>query len=121
MPVAEDDVVNAMVAEMLMASWGLAVICVDDGRAAVVAVAAGPFDVVLMDAQTPVMDGAAATAALRDAHGEHGPVVLALSASARREDREAFAGAGAVGYLTRALLPVEVHAALASALRTRTP
>jgi len=117
--IAEDNAVNAMVAELLLASWGLDVTCVADGQAAVHAVAASAFDIVLMDAQMPVMDGVAATRALRAAHGDDGPAVIALSAGARTEDREAFARAGAVGYLTKPLLPAQVHAALAAVLRAR--
>ncbi|MCW2776666.1 MAG: rpfC 4 [Frankiales bacterium] len=117
--VAEDNAVNAMVAQMLLAGWGLDVVCVADGQAAVDAVAAGGFDVVLMDAQMPVLDGVEATAAIRGRHGERSPQVLALSASARSEDRETFTAAGASGYLTKPIVPAEVHAAIAHVLRTR--
>lgn len=114
--VAEDNGVNAMVAELLLSSWGLEVSCVGDGRQAVEAVAASSYDVVLMDAQMPVLDGVSATAEIRAAHGSARPVVLALSASARSEDRAQFAAAGADGYLTKPLVPAELHAVLASSL-----
>ena len=107
---AEDNLVNQRIAEMLLAELGVDVVTVADGRAAVDAVLAGGVDVVLMDCQMPVLDGLDATRELR-ALGSVVPV-LALTASASAEDERACRAAGMDGYLTK---PIDT-AALASAL-----
>ena len=63
--VAEDNAVNAEIARTLLEQFGCSVDVVDDGAKAVAATAGGGYDVVLMDCQMPVMDGFAATAAIR--------------------------------------------------------
>ena len=78
----------------------------------------GP-DVVLMDLQMPVMDGVAATAALREAHPEMA-VVIVTSFS----DRDRIVGAidaGAVGYLLKDASPDEILAGVRAAARGESP
>ncbi len=67
MLVAEDNDVNQMVVGEMLRRMGHAVAFADDGAQAVAAVAAGRYDLVLMDCQMPGMDGFAATAAIRAA------------------------------------------------------
>lgn len=76
-------------------------------------------DVVLMDLQMPVMDGVAATAALRDANPEVS-VVIVTSFS----DRDRIVGAldaGAVGYLLKDASPDELLAGVRAAARGESP
>ena len=76
-------------------------------------------DVVLMDLQMPVMDGVAATAALREAHPEIS-VVIVTSFS----DRDRIVGAldaGAVGYLLKDASPDELLAGVRAAARGESP
>ncbi len=78
----------------------------------------GP-DVILMDLQMPVMDGVAATAALREAHPEIA-VVIVTSFS----DRDRIVGAidaGAVGYLLKDATPDEILAGVRAAARGESP
>jgi PAS domain S-box-containing protein len=63
--VAEDNVVNQRVAAGLLQQHGHRVVVVDTGRAALQALEAQPFDVVLMDIEMPELDGFEATAAVR--------------------------------------------------------
>lgn len=76
-------------------------------------------DVVLMDLQMPVMDGVAATAALRDGNPEVS-VVIVTSFS----DRDRIVGAldaGAVGYLLKDASPDELLAGVRAAARGESP
>jgi len=62
------------------------------------------FDLVLMDIQMPVMDGLAATAAIRQWEQEHhrpATPILALTANAFKEDREKSLAAGCTAHLTK--------------------
>lgn len=63
--VADDNPTNLRVAELLLQTIGAEVVCVADGNQAVEAFENGYFDAILMDMMMPVMDGLAATAAIR--------------------------------------------------------
>ena len=100
---AEDNPVNQKVARAIIETerHSLTVAC--NGLEAVRAVENGTFDLILMDIQMPVMDGYAATAAIRargDAAGGQTPIV-AMTAHARPEDRDKCLAAGMDGYLSK--------------------
>jgi len=63
--VVDDNTTNRRVAELLLQTIGAEVICVEDGDQAVDAFMHQRFDVILMDMMMPVMDGIAATQAIR--------------------------------------------------------
>ncbi|MPQ97830.1 response regulator [Modestobacter sp. I12A-02628] len=98
--VAEDHDVNAQLIELYLAQLGHDGVRVTNGREAVEAVQAGSFDVVLMDAQMPVLGGVEATAAIRALPGPQ-PCVIAVTASALASDRASFLAAGAADFLTK--------------------
>jgi two-component system, sensor histidine kinase and response regulator len=82
---------------------GMPVKVVSDGVEAVEAVKAEHFSVVFMDCHMPNMDGFAATRAIRVsevATGGHVPIV-AMTANAFKEDREACLAAGMDDYLSK--------------------
>jgi two-component system, sensor histidine kinase and response regulator len=91
---------------------------VGTGRAAVEAVAARSYDVVLMDVHMPEMDGIEATREIRRLPGGKGQVpIIALSASAMKEETDACTEAGMLGHLRKPIDPV----ALASVLSHYAP
>ena len=102
---AEDNRVNQLVATLLLQGLGLSVDVVDNGRRAVDAALAQPYDVVLMDCQMPVLDGLDAVRLLR-ARGCRTPVI-ALTAAASPQDELACRAAGMNDYLTK---PIDVRA-----------
>jgi PAS domain S-box-containing protein len=98
---AEDHEVNQLLVRSMLAHGGHDVVIVENGQAAVDAVrqnrAAGtPFDMVLMDMQMPVMDGLAATRAIRSMEtlGERRLPIVALTANAFASDLESCRAAG---------------------------
>jgi CheY-like chemotaxis protein len=91
---------------------------VDNGAAAVEAVAQESFDLVLMDVQMPVLGGFEATAAIRGREarvGGHLPIV-AMTANAMKGDREACLAAGMDGYVAKPIQPVQLFETVARVL-----
>jgi len=101
--VAEDNEVNRRVAKRLLERLGCAVETVTDGAQAVRSLSLQPYDLVLMDAHMPVMDGFEATRKIREQEGAGGRRVriVALTASATVEDRDRCLAAGMDGFLTK--------------------
>ena len=110
---AEDNPVNVEVARAMLESLGLQAQVAHNGQEALQAVRAHEFEAVLMDCQMPVMDGFAATAAIRRAEREAAPAhgsrraaprglpVIAITANALQGDREACLAAGMDDYLSK--------------------
>lgn len=99
---AEDNVINQKVAVAMLSSAGYVVDVVDDGAAAVEAVAAQRYDAILMDCHMPGVNGYDATTAIRaqEGTGRRTPII-ALTASARREDRDRCLAVGMDSYLAK--------------------
>jgi CheY-like chemotaxis protein len=102
---AEDNRVNQRVGVALLTKRGHSVEVAANGREAVAAAEAGPFDLVLMDVQMPEMDGLEATRRIREREretGRHLPII-ALTAHAMKGDRERCLDAGMDEYVTKPL------------------
>ncbi len=100
--VAEDNPVNLQVTLALLRRAGHAVDSVSNGLEAVNAVAALPYDLVLMDVQMPEMDGLAATRAIRRMGGSAARVpVVAMTANAMEGDQATCLAAGMDDYLPK--------------------
>ena len=97
--VVDDSEVNRLVAAGLLKSLGCTVETVENGQAAVERMADQHYDLVLMDMQMPVMDGVAATMAIR-ARGDQTPIV-GLTANAFETDRDACLAAGMNDHLAK--------------------
>lgn len=117
--VAEDNVVNQKVICKMLERLGHSSHVVVDGRAAVEAFHARPFDLILMDLQMPELDGRSATQLIRaqEAQGHRVPII-ALTAHAMTGDREKSMAAGMDDYLTKPLTVEALEVALAG-LRPR--
>ena len=100
---AEDNAVNQLLMRTLLYNMGHRVTCVGNGQLAVDAAARESFDVILMDMQMPVMDGLAATRAIRareDDASTHVPII-ALTADASPDRRRFYDNAGLTAFLTK--------------------
>ena len=110
----DDNDFNRQVGRELVELTGAVVDTVDDGAQAVAAVAAGSYDLVLMDLQMPVMDGYTAARIIRERRPEL--PVIALTAHAMIEERARVLAAGMNDILTKPILPEALYAALAAFL-----
>jgi PAS domain S-box-containing protein len=116
---AEDSAVNRLVATHQLRKLGCDVEAVDDGQQAIDATAAVRFDLVLMDCQMPVMDGYAATAAIRAREAREGSYtrIIALTANAMKGERERCIAAGMDGYLSKPFRPAELYRLIDAVMR----
>jgi two-component system, sensor histidine kinase and response regulator len=114
--VAEDNAVNQMLIVRLLEKLGHAPVLANNGQEAIALYDARPFDVALMDVQMPIMDGLAATGAIRQREARNPDrsrlPIMALTAFAMRGDRERCLEAGMDEYLTKPIKPEELSAAL---------
>ncbi|HEX5509778.1 MAG TPA: ATP-binding protein [Pseudolabrys sp.] len=109
--VAEDNEINALLALALLARLGHRPVMAAEGEAAVASwlaarVSGTPYDLVLMDVRMPGLDGLEAARRIRAAEKEAGGPrtrIVALTANAQMEDREACLAAGMDGLLVKPL------------------
>ncbi len=121
---AEDNELNAEIAEMLLRDAGVTVTTVYDGRQAVerfAGSAAGTFDAILMDGMMPEMDGLAATRAIRAMERPDARTIpiIALTANAFDEDARSCLAAGMNAHLAKPLEIEHVIATIAACCRNR--
>ncbi|KAF5051287.1 Autoinducer 2 sensor kinase/phosphatase LuxQ [anaerobic digester metagenome] len=101
---AEDDWSNAFATKTLLEKHGYAVSLAANGQEVIDLVETRKFDLILMDVQMPVMDGVAATRAIRSSTGigpKRGIPIIALTAFAMTVDKDAFLAAGMNGFLSK--------------------
>jgi CheY-like chemotaxis protein len=104
---------------MILIDAGYRIDLANDGREAIEAVARQPYDLVLMDLQMPDMDGIEAARRIRSEEDErHRTPILALTANASAEDRDACLAAGMNGVLVKPLDANRLSEAMACATRT---
>jgi len=121
--VAEDNPVNQKVAIRFLTGLGHEAVLVANGQQAIDRLAQEAFDLVFMDVQMPVLDGLAATRAIRQAQAaSHEPsrhtCIVAMTANALSGDREACLAAGMDDYVAKPLTPTSVNAVIERLLTT---
>ena len=101
MLVADDNSVNRLVTSQLVEALGYRVSAVADGRAAINQLTREAFDLVLMDCQMPELDGYQATEHIRNGEIRSEIPIIALTASAMKEDLERCLEAGMNDFLSK--------------------
>ncbi|MBT9491796.1 MAG: response regulator [Paucibacter sp.] len=109
---AEDNAVNQEVAVAMLGSAGLVVDVAGDGQEALRMAGEYDYALILMDVQMPLMDGLAATRAIRgSAHGRHTPI-LAMTANAFAEERQRCLDAGMNDHVAKPVVAEQLFATL---------
>ena len=100
--VVDDNIVNRKLMTMALGRLGIRADLAENGAEALERVAHGPYDIVLMDVQMPVMDGLEATRRIRrELPANAQPRIIAMTASAFPEDRAHCMEAGMDDYVTK--------------------
>jgi two-component system sensor kinase len=107
--VADDSPVNREVASGMLELCGHRVRTVCDGKEAVEALQEEDFDLIFMDLEMPVMDGLAATRAIRQLPTEKSRVPIhAMTAHALSETNQSCRDAGMDGCITKPIVPEQL-------------
>jgi CheY-like chemotaxis protein/HPt (histidine-containing phosphotransfer) domain-containing protein len=109
----EDNAFNREVAVDLLSGIGVVTTIACDGQEALDTLSRQRFDGVLMDVQMPVLDGYAATRALRQRLELQDMPVIAMTANAMVGDREAVLAAGMNDHISKPIVVNEMFATLA--------
>jgi len=109
----EDNPVNLMVGQRLLAVLGITCDTASNGEAALLRIAASRYDLVLMDCQMPVMDGYTATRRWREheaaEHSARRLPIIAMTANAMAGDRQKCLDAGMDDYLAKPVTRSELE------------
>ncbi|MFM5148861.1 PAS domain-containing hybrid sensor histidine kinase/response regulator, partial [Aeromonas rivipollensis] len=108
----EDNAINREVVLELLCHSGLVIETAVNGQEALERVRQHPYDLILMDIQMPLMDGYSATRAIRALPGRERIPILALTASAFEEDRQASESAGMNDFIAKPVTPAKLFEAL---------
>ena len=119
---AEDNDLNAEIAEFILEDMGIMVDRVEDGVQCVARMEqkpAGTYDLILMDIQMPNMDGYKATQAIRRLEDKKkaGIPIIAMTANAFEEDRKKAFEKGMNGHIAKPVDAEKVKKTILSAIR----
>lgn len=114
----DDNPLNGRLVRLLLEKAGHRVTLVEDGEAAIAAVAAGGVDAVLMDVQMPGIDGLEAARRIRRLGGEAAATpIVAVTANAGAAEAAACRAAGMTGFVTKPIDRAELLETLDRATR----
>ena len=117
----EDNELNQEVALELLRDAGLVVDLAENGQVALERLGRAAYDLVLMDMQMPVMDGLAATRAIRQQSQFDSLPVVAMTANAMQGDRDRCLAAGMNDHIPKPIEPQDLWNALLKWIKPREP
>jgi two-component system sensor histidine kinase/response regulator len=106
---AEDNESSQDVAADLLRGVGLLVDIADNGRQAVSMAGEGDYALILMDMRMPVLSGLEATRQIRLLPNGGQVPILAMTANAFIEDKEACLAAGMDDYIAKPVVPDQLY------------
>jgi len=106
--------INQIVMEGLLKTFGHEAVLVDNGREAVELFSSQDFDLILMDLHMPEMDGYETTREIRKSETNGATPIIAVTADALAGTKERCFEAGMDGYVTK---PVDPDRLVAEILR----
>jgi signal transduction histidine kinase/CheY-like chemotaxis protein len=109
---ADDDAVSRTVGRLMLAQAGLVADVAVNGAEALRLATQNEYAVILLDVQMPVLDGMAVARALRKLPGTARTPLVALTAQAFEEDRQACLRAGMSEHLTKPVRPERLYEVL---------
>jgi CheY-like chemotaxis protein len=109
---AEDNVINQKVAGVVLQRLGYRPDVAASGLEVIEALRRQAYDVILMDIQMPEMNGLEATARIREGLADRQPYIIAITANATVQDREACLSAGMDDYIAKPFRTEELVSAL---------
>lgn len=111
--VAEDNLINQMLLQMMLEALGYSCDIANHGRDALVAFEKQAYDLILMDVEMPEMDGIEASRAVRLNVGhQDAPQIVAVTAHVLTGSRERFLAAGMNDFVAKPIIIDELRAAL---------
>lgn len=111
--ITEDDPNNHKLTSKILGRYGLSAKWAKNGREAVDIVRASRIDLIFMDLQMPELDGIAATYEIRETLPQNAqPYIIALTANALGETREACRDAGMNDFVTKPVAMEDIRLAL---------
>ncbi len=119
--VAEDELVNQEIAEVMLTDVGLVVDVAGDGAEALALAKQNDYALILMDMQMPRLDGIQATMQIRQLANHRETPILAMTANAFAEDKERCFGAGMNAFIAKPVRPEVLYATLLEWLERSPP
>ena len=113
----EDNLFNQQVAVELLREVGTGVSIANNGQEAIDLLKARNFDCILMDVQMPVMDGIEATRQIRANAKLAGNYIIAMTANARKEDKERCFSAGMNDFVSKPVFGDQLYAAISRSMK----
>jgi signal transduction histidine kinase len=103
----EDNKINLMVAQKILQKWGIQVTTAENGALALATYQTQSFDIILMDLEMPVMDGAAAVAAIRKMDTQI--PIIAFTAASYDNMYADLLNKGMNDYVQKPFIPADLH------------
>jgi CheY-like chemotaxis protein len=113
--VAEDNVVNQLVAKRILEKWNIDVTVVENGQKALDEMAKQKFDMVLMDLEMPVMDGLTAVKEIRKTDIEL--PIIAFTAASYENMKADLQSKGLNDFVQKPFKPEALHQAIVNLVK----